>query len=115
MPLGPAWLTWLLSIPVALGHRIETILLAPPTASPVAGFYVDDIAARVEREMDPTSSPGVPPPAAATLAMGLRFVVLSLLVNAAVIVLTFLAGLGLAAFFLMNGYLLIASRTDPAM
>jgi len=106
MPLGPAWLTWLLSIAVALGLVAGLILLVPPTASLVAGFYLDDVAAAVEREIDPMSAPGVPPPAAATLALGLRFAALSLMVNVAVIVLTLLAGLGFAAFFLLNGYLL---------
>jgi CysZ protein len=106
MPLGPVWLTWLLSIAVALGLVAGVILLAPPTASLVAGFYLDDVAATVEREIDPMSAPGVPPPAAATLAMGLRFAALSLIVNVAVVVLTLFAGLGFAAFFLPNGYLL---------
>jgi CysZ protein len=106
MPLGPVWLTWLLSIVVALGLLAGVILLAPPTASLVAGFYLDDVAATVEREIDPMGVPGIPPPAGATLAMGLRFAVLSLMVNAAVVVLTLFAGLGLAAFFLLNGYLL---------
>jgi CysZ protein len=106
MPLGPAWLTWLLSIAVALGLLAGMILLTPPTASLVAGFYLDDVAATVEREIDPMSAPGVPPPAAATLAMGLRFAALSLMVNVAVVVLTLFAGLGFAAFFLLNGYLL---------
>jgi hypothetical protein len=38
--------------------------------------------------------------------MGLRFAALSLMVNVVVIVLTLVAGLGLAAFFLLDGYLL---------
>ena len=51
-------------------------------------------------------APGIPPPAAAALAMGLRFAALSLIVNVAVVVLTLLAGPGFAVFFLQNGYLL---------
>ena len=106
MPLGPIWLTWLLSIVVALGLLAGVILLAPPTASLVAGFYLDEIAAMVERKIDPMGAPGIPPPAGATLAMGLRFAARSLMVNVAVVVLTLFAGLGVAAFFLLNGYLL---------
>jgi CysZ protein len=106
MPTGPAWLTWLLSIAAALGLLASVILLAPPTASLVAGFYLDDVAAMVEREIDPMCAPGVPPPLVATLGMGLRFAALSLMVYVAVIVLTLVAGLGFAAFFLLNGYLL---------
>ena len=122
MPVGPAWLSWLLSIAVALGLLAGAIFLAPPAASLIAGFYLDEVAATVEREIDPTSAPGVPPPAAATLAMGLRFAALSLTVNVAVVVLTLLAGLGFVAFFVLNGYLLgreyfllIAMRHVPRM
>lgn len=106
MPLGPAWLTWVLSIAVAVGLVAGVILLAPPTVSLVAGFYLDAVAATVEREVDPMSAPGVALPAVATLAMGLRFAAISLMVNIAVIMLTLFAGLGFAAFFLLNGYLL---------
>lgn len=106
MPLGPPWLTWLLSIAVALGLLAGVVLLAPPTASLVAGFYLDDVAATVEREIDPASAPGAALSTVAALAMGLRFAVLSLMVNVAVVVLTLVAGLGFAAFFLVNGYLL---------
>jgi hypothetical protein len=38
--------------------------------------------------------------------MGLRFAVPSLIVNVAVVVLTLFAGLGFAAVFLLNGYLM---------
>jgi CysZ protein len=106
MPLGPAWLNWFLSIAVALGLLAGMIFLAAPTASLVAGFYLDDVSAAVEREIDPLGAPGAPPPVAATLALGLRFAALSLIVNVAVIVLALLAGLGFVAFFLLNGYLL---------
>jgi CysZ protein len=63
MSLGPAWLTWLLSIAaVALGLLVGVILLAPPTTSQVAGFYLDHLAAIVERQIDPMGVLG--PPAA---------------------------------------------------
>jgi CysZ protein len=96
------------------------VFLAPPTVSLVAGFYLDDVAATVEREIDPMGAQGVPPPTTATLARGLRFAALSLIVNVAVVVLTLFTGVGFAAFFLLNGYLmgreyfeLIAMRHMP--
>jgi CysZ protein len=67
---------------------------------------VDDVVAIVEREIDPMSALGVPPPATATLAMGLRFAALSLRVNVAVVVLTLFAGLGFRRVLPSERYLL---------
>ncbi len=104
--VGPAWLNLLVSIVLALGVVAGMIFLAPPTASLVASFYLDDIAALAERTVDPNGPPGRPLPLAPSLAMGLRFAVLSLAVNIAVLALTLFTGVGLAAFFALNGYLL---------
>jgi CysZ protein len=49
---------------------------------------------------------GRPLPLAASLYVGLRFATLSLLVNLAVVALTLFTGVGFAAFFVLNGYLL---------
>ena len=104
--VGPAWLSLLLSIVFALGLVAGMIFLAPPTASLAASFYLDDIAALVERAVDPHGPPGRPVPLAPSLAMGLRFAVLSIAVNILVLALTIFTGVGLAAFFVLNGYLL---------
>jgi etoposide-induced protein 2.4 (EI24) len=72
---APTWLSWILSVVVALGLIASLTFLAAPTASLVAGFYLDNIADVVEREIDP-------------LYLGLRFAALSLLVNLAVLALT---------------------------
>jgi CysZ protein len=104
--VGPAWLSFIISTAVALGLIVSMIFLAPPTASLVASFYLDDIAAIVERSIDPSGPPGRPLPFAPSLMLGLRFAALSLLVNVVVLALTIFTGVGLAAFFVLNGYLL---------
>jgi CysZ protein len=104
--VGPAWLSAILSVVVALGLLAGMIFLAPPTASLVASFYLDDIAGMVERAIDPQGPPGRPPPLAPSIAIGLRFAVLSVLVNIVVLALTIFTGIGLASFFILNGYLL---------
>jgi CysZ protein len=106
IPAGPAWLSWILSVTLALGLIASMIFLAAPTASLVASFYLDDIAEAVEREIDPTGPRGRPLPFPGSLYVGLRFAALSLLVNLAVLTLTLFTGVGFAAFFLLNGYLL---------
>jgi len=104
--VGPAWLNAILSVVIALGLFVGMIFLAPPTASLVAGFYLDDVAATVERTIDPHGPPGRPLPLAPSVAMGMRFAVLSVLVNIIVLTLTVFTGVGLASFFVLNGYLL---------
>lgn len=105
-PATPAWLSWILSIAVALGLIASMTLLAAPTVSLVASFYLDDVAAAVEREIDPTGPMGRPLPLPASLYVGLRFAALSLLANLSVLALTLFTGVGFAAFFVLNGYLL---------
>ena len=104
--VGPGWLSWLLSTFVALGLVVGMILLAPPTASLVAGFYLDEIADAVERSIDPGRPPGRPLPLGASLALGVRFALLSVVVNVVVLALTIFTGIGLVSFFILNGYLL---------
>ena len=104
--VGPAWLSALISILLALGLIAGLILLVAPTVSFVASFFLDDIADLVEREIDPNGPRGRPIPIGPSIAIGLRFACLSLLVNIVVLAMTLFAGLGLAAFFLLNGYLL---------
>ena len=105
-PNAPGWLSWIVSIAVAVGLIASMIFLAAPTVSLVASFYLDDIADAVEREIDPTGPRGHPLPLPASLYVGLRFAALSLLVNLSVLALTLFTGFGFAAFFILNGYLL---------
>ena len=106
MHVGPAWLSALISILVALGVVVGMIVLAAPTASLVASFFLDAIAAEVERSIDPYGPPGRPLPVGPSILMGLRFAALSLAATIVVLALTLFTGVGLAAFFLVNGYLL---------
>ncbi len=104
--VGPAWLSAILSVIVGLGLVVGMIFLAPPTASLVASFFLDDIAAMVERTIDPYAPPGRPIPLAPSVAMGIRFAIVSVFVNAVVLALAIFTGVGLVAFFILNGYLL---------
>jgi CysZ protein len=103
---GPAWFGAVLSALVGVGLVVGMIVLAPPTASLVAGFYLDDIAAIVERSIDPSRPPGRPLPLMPSLALGARFALLSIAVNVVVLALTLFTGIGFVSFFILNGYLL---------
>lgn len=119
---GSAWLSAVLSLVAALGVVVGMIFLAPPTASLVASFFLDEIAAIVERAIDPAGPPGRPLPIAPSIAMGLRFAVLSVLANVVVLLASIFTGVGVASFLVLNGYLLgrqyfelAAMRHGPAV
>ena len=103
--LGPSWLATLLSVAVALGLFVGLVFLAAPTVALVASFFVDDIASIVEREIDPDGPPGRPLPLARSLTIGVRFTFLSVLINIVALALTVFTGIGVASFFVLNGYL----------
>ena len=105
MHVGPAWLGPLLSVAVALGLIVGMIFLAAPAVALVGSFFLDDIAAIVEREIDPDRPPGRPLPLALGAAIGIRFTLLAVLVNIVALALTLLTGVGVASFFILNGYL----------
>ena len=98
MPAAPTWLSWILSIVVAVGLTASLILLAAPAVSLVAGFYLDNIADAVERKIDPRGARGRPLPLSTSLYVGLQFGALSLLVNLAVLALTLFTGVRIRGF-----------------
>jgi CysZ protein len=100
------WLATAISLLIGLGLVAGLVLLAAPTTSLVAGFFLDEIAGIVEREVDPTGVPGQPAPAIDSALYALRFAALSLLVTLAALVLLFVPGFGLVAWIGANAYLL---------
>ena len=104
--VGPHWLAVTLSLLVGLGLFVGLAFLAAPVASLVAGFFLDEISAHVEREIDPLGPPGRPAPVGQAALAALRFAGLSLIVNIVALILLFVAGLGVPAWFAANGYLL---------
>jgi len=102
----PGWLATAISVLVGLGLIAGLVFLAAPATSLVAGFFLDEIAAIVEREVDPAGVPGQPAPAIESALFALRFAALSLLVTLAALVLLFVPGVGLLAWIAANAYLL---------
>ena len=100
------WLAATISILVGLGLVAGLVLLAAPTTSLVAGFFLDEIAELVEREVDPAGLAGKPAPVLASALFALRFAALSLVVTLLAIVLLFVPGLGFATWIGANAYLL---------
>jgi CysZ protein len=81
------------------------LLIAPVTAI-VAGLFLDDIAEVVERTGYPGDPPGRALPALQSLVLAIKFFGVVILGNILALLLLLVPGINIAAFFIVNGYLL---------
>ena len=88
------------------GLLIALVYLLPAVTAIVAGYFLDDVAEVVERQDYPAGRPGVALPFGKAILYGLRFAGLSLLVNLVALLLFFIPGINIGAFFVANAYLL---------
>lgn len=91
---------------VGIGLFVGLAFLLPPVAALVSGYFLDDAAEMVERTYYPADPPGQPLSFGRSFLYGLRFAGLSLAVNVVALLLVFVPGVNLIAFFAANGYLL---------
>ncbi len=89
-----------------LGLVVGLAYLVPAVTALVAGYFLDDAAALVEREHYPDAPPGQPLSIGRALLYGARFAALSVMVNIVALLLVFIPGVNLVAFFAANAYLL---------
>ena len=101
-----AWLTALISILAGLGLTVGSVFLVAPVSSIVAGFFIDDLAEHVERDLDPTARPGRPLPIFDAIVLSVRFGALSLGVTLLALLLLLVPGVNAIAFIGANAYLL---------
>jgi CysZ protein len=97
------WLSTILSFLVGAGLFVGMAFLIAPISSVVAGFFLDDLAERVEAAIGVA---GRPVPIMDSLWIGAKFAGLSLLVNAAALLLLLVPGVNVIAFFAANAFLL---------
>ncbi|HEX8670032.1 MAG TPA: sulfate transporter family protein [Allosphingosinicella sp.] len=88
------------------GLFIALAYILPAVAALVAGYFADDAAEIIERTDFPSDPPGQALSLGRAMIYGLRFAGLSLLVNIAALILFFIPGVNLVAFFAANAYLL---------
>jgi CysZ protein len=102
----PGWIEKSIQWLGALGLVVGSIFLIPPVTSLIAGLYLDDIAAIVEREHFPADPPGQALPTLQSIGVALRFFFVVLLVGLVALFLLLIPGVNLIAFYAGNGYLL---------
>jgi CysZ protein len=88
------------------GLFVALAYILPAVSALVAGYFADEAAEIIERTDFPGDAPGRALPLGQALLYGLRFAGLSLLVNLVALVLFFIPGVNVVAFFAANAYLL---------
>lgn len=105
----PNWVGWMAVVLAAVaGFGVAfalAFLLAPATAL-VAGLFLDDVADVVERKDYPNDPPGKAMLLGPALVGSLKFLGVLVVGNLIALILLFVPGVNLVAFFLVNGYLL---------
>ncbi len=99
------WLDTWIAIALGLGLFIGMTFLVAPISALVAGFFLDDLAEIVEREISPDHM-GRPMANAQAVWLATKFAALSLLVNFAALILLLVPGINVIAFLSANAYLL---------
>lgn len=110
LPQGlPEWTGWIgvfAGIAAAIGLALGLAFLIGPVTAIVSGFFLDEVAERVERADYPRDPPGQALPTGQSIVLSLKFFGLVVLGNLLALLLLLVPGVNLAAFFLVNGYLI---------
>jgi len=110
--LGPlahvplAFLAWIFSIAAALGIVVGAVFLMPAVSALVGSFFADDIALEVERRHYPDEPAGTPVPIARAMLEGVKIALLAIVVYLVALPFLFVAGIGVAIFFLATAFVL---------
>jgi CysZ protein len=99
------WADTLLAVGTGLALLVAFFFLMAPVTAIFAGFFLDDIAARVERRHYPQDVPGKPLGMPQAFLTALRFSAVLLAVNIAILPAVFFA-LGAVVLVIANSYLI---------
>ena len=110
LPQGlPDWTGWIglfAGIAAAIGLALGLAFLIGPVTAIVSGFFLDDVAEKVELADYPRDPPGRALPTGQSIVLSLKFFGLVVLGNLVALLLLLVPGVNIAAFFIVNGYLL---------
>lgn len=109
LPELPGWVSWfgfMAAILAGLALALGLGLLIAPVTAITAGFFLDDVAEVIEREDYPHDPEGRALALGTAAVLSLKFLVVVVLGNLFALLLLLIPGINIAAFFLVNGYLL---------
>lgn len=105
LPGLPDWAGWAGTVAAIIAGVGLALFVAPVTAA-MAGLFLDDIAEVIETRDYPGETPGRPMPLGQSIRQSLGFLMVVGLGNLFALILLLVPGINIAAFFLVNGYLL---------
>jgi CysZ protein len=109
LPGFPSWASWfgiLAAVLAAIGLALGLALLIAPVAAIIAGLFLDDVAEIIEKNEYPLDRPGRAVPTMRAFLLSAKFLAVVILGNIVALFLLLVPGVNIAAFFLVNGYLL---------
>ncbi|TPK89871.1 sulfate transporter family protein [Mesorhizobium sp. B2-4-12] len=106
LPGVPSWAGWLGGIIAAIALAFGMALLVAPVTAVIAGLFLDDVAEVVERTDYPRDPVGRAMPALRSLVLAIKFFGVVIVGNIVALMLLLVPGINIAAFFVVNGYLL---------
>jgi CysZ protein len=106
MPDWAGWLGFVFAIAAGIGLALGLALLLSPVTALIAGLFLDDVAEIIEKRDYPSDARGTAMPLGPALASSIKFLSVVIAGNIIALLLLFVPGINLIAFFLVNGYLL---------
>lgn len=106
IPDWAVWLTVVFWVLAGIGLAMALALLISPVTAVIAGLFLDDVAEVVERRDYPQDAPGIALPLGQAIASSIKFFGVVILGNLLALLLLFVPVVNIAAFFVINGYLL---------
>lgn len=106
LPDWAGWLTFIFGILASIGLALALALLLSPVTAIIAGLFLDDVAEVVEKRDYPNDAPGKAMPMGEAIVASIKFFGIVIVGNLIALMLLFIPGINIIAFFLVNGYLL---------
>ncbi len=100
------WLETAISVLSGLGLVVGLAFLVAPVTALFAGLFLDEIAALVEADVEPSGQRGVSLPVVEGILVSIRFFGIVVLVNLIALPMVLFLGSGVIIFFVANAYLL---------
>jgi len=109
IPGLPGWAGWLgtvAAIVAGLGLALVLGMLIAPITAIVAGLFLDDVAEVIEKTDYPEDQPGRAMPLGDAILQSAKFMLVVIAGNVVALFMLLIPGVNIAAFFIVNGYLL---------